>query len=123
MMAINNLAATYLVMNDIDKDHANIVSRVNERESNLKAETDKATKERDDAIAAAKSALTKYREEMAAREEKLNKEQAERVAAAEKAVKDFESTIPQKVSAWAKASSTDSSWEVINPIRHASYIP
>jgi len=110
------LAASLSLMNDIDKDHANIVSRVNERESNLKAETDKATKERDDAIAAAKSALTKYREEMAAREEKLNKEQAERVAAADKAVKDFEQTIPQKVSAWAKASSTDSSWEVINPI-------
>ncbi len=110
------LIASLSLMNDIDKDHEKIVAMVNERESNLKAETDKATKKREEAIATAKSALTKYREEMAVREEKLNKEQAERIAAAEKAIKDFEQTIPQKVSAWAKASSTDSSWEVINPI-------
>ena len=112
----DELAASLSLMNEIDTDHANIVAMVNERESNLKAETDKATKKRDEAIAAAKSALTKYREEMAAREEKLNKEQAERIATAEKAIKVFEETVPQKVSAWAKASSTDSSWEVINPI-------
>ena len=110
------LTASLSLMNDIDKDHANIAAMVNKRESTLKAETEKATKKRDDAIAAAKSALTKYREEMAAREEKLNKEQADRIAAADKAVKDFEQTIPQKVSEWAKANSTDSSWEVINPI-------
>ena len=110
------LAASLSLMNDIDKDHENIISMVKERESNLKAETDKATKKREDAIATAKSALTKYREEMAAREEKLNKEQADKVAAAEKAVKEFEEMIPQKVSEWAKASSTDSSWELINPI-------
>ena len=110
------LAASLSLMNDIDKDHENIISMVKERESNLKAETDKATKKREDAIATAKSALTKYREEMAAREEKLNKEQADKVAAAEKGVKEFEEMIPQKVSEWARASSTDSSWEVINPI-------
>ena len=112
----DELTASLSLMNDIDKDHEKIVAMVNERESNLKAETDKATKKREEAIATAKSALAKYREEMAVREEKLNKEQAERIAAAEKAIKDFEQTIPEKVSAWAKASSTDSSWEVINPI-------
>ncbi|MEE2966286.1 MAG: DUF1549 domain-containing protein [Verrucomicrobiota bacterium] len=112
----DELTASLSLMNDIDKDHEKIVAMVNERESNLKAETDKATKKREEAIATAKSALAKYREEMAVREEKLNKEQGERIAAAEKAIKDFEQTIPEKVSAWAKASSTDSSWEVINPI-------
>ena len=76
----------------------------------------KSRKEREDKIAQAKKTLDDYKAGIAEREAKLDKEQADRIAAADKAVKEFEASIPQKVSEWAKANSTDSSWEVINPI-------
>ena len=110
------LAASLAMLDAVDKDHENIVRKVQERETLLKEETVKAEKAREAKIVQAKKSLDDYKAGIAEREAKLNKEQADRIAAADKSVKDFEATIPQKVSEWAKANSTDSSWEVVNPI-------
>ena len=110
------LSASLAMLDAVDRDHENIVRKVQEREALLKEETVKAEKEREDKIAQAKKTLDDYKAGIAEREAKLDKEQADRIAAADKAVKEFEASIPQKVSEWAKANSTDSSWEVINPI-------
>tara|TARA_B100001094_G_scaffold229501_1_gene224120 strand:- start:27 stop:1802 length:1776 start_codon:yes stop_codon:yes gene_type:complete len=112
----DELTATLSMLDAVDKDHANIVQKVQERESLLKEETLKAEKQRETKIAEAKKSLTDYQAGIAEREAKLNKEQADRVSAADKAVKEFEASIPQKVSEWAKANSSESKWEVINPI-------
>ena len=112
----DELTATLSMLDAVEKDHANIVQKVQERESLLKEETLKAEKQRETKIAEAKKSLTDYQAGIAEREAKLNKEQADRISNADKAVKEFEASIPQKVSEWAIANSSESKWEVINPI-------
>ena len=112
----DELTASLSMLDAVEKDHANIISKVQEREALLKEEPVKAEKQRETKITQAKKSLTDYQAGIAEREAKLNKEQADKVAAAEKGVKEFEKMIPQKVSEWANANSSESAWEVINPI-------
>ena len=112
----DELTSSLALINNIENEHKALAASLATREAELKVEMQEAEAERQSRISAAKDTLKQYLAGVAEREAKLDKEQADRIAKAENSLKEFESTLPEKISAWSKANSDDSAWQVITPI-------
>lgn len=105
--------ASLKVLQSLPAEHQKLVGALKDYEKKLAPILAKKEKQRQDAIAKAKSNLTNYEKEIAARETQLDKEQKERIAKATAALKAYEKTLPNALARWEQNLSNGSSWTVV----------
>lgn len=103
------------MMREIPDEHEHLLAAMVAREKFLAPVMVAQEKQRQTAIAAAKSALDAYQKMIAPRVAELDKQQKARTALLETAQKEYEQTLPQLLAAWEARPDRDTNWVALDP--------
>jgi WD40 repeat protein len=104
------IAACAATMGVIDGDHKNLVTALVKREVEVAAIRVVQEKEREEAIAAAKTTLESYEKEIAPRLEAEEKKRAELIAQRTGELKAYEAALPKHLAAWEASPAAAVEW-------------
>jgi hypothetical protein len=104
-----------LAFAEIDADHKRLAEELGRREMEAAMARPQKEREREAAIASAKSALASYEVELAPKTAELERQKAEKTAALEADLKTFEETgIPAKIAEWEKTKANPVVWRPLD---------
>jgi WD40 repeat protein/mono/diheme cytochrome c family protein len=101
--------------NGIDRDHRKLAETLGQREIEVALARPQQEREREAALAAARSDLASYEKDLAPKLAEQDKQKAEATAKLEADLKAYEATLAAKIAEWEKAQSTSQRWRTLDP--------
>ncbi|MDP7017508.1 MAG: DUF1549 and DUF1553 domain-containing protein, partial [Pirellulaceae bacterium] len=112
--------STLAMMKDLPAEHARLVAATQQYEASLGPKIAAAEKQRQQSIAAASESLAAFEKQIAAREAKLDKEHAAKIVQSTAALKSYEATLAEKLTAWEAKKDKGTVWTPLDPVELSS---